>query len=637
MTSSNIPKQSYSRSAIILLVIIVIGIGVIGYNTRTGDNTVALITPTIEQQQLEVGSPHESSAVMLNDGITKSSPAPQPVTLDHIASDEERSGAPAVQTLNERHHKILNEHPQLATAAIALPQQESIAPLRSQPLPVDQTTTFNAVNREHYAEQAINTVKRVSDEPVSTFAIDVDTASYANTRRLLNAGQMPPPDAVRIEEFINYFHYDYPPPPDQRVPFRIITEITTSPFHHQRHLLRIGLKGFELSSQDRPAANLVFLIDVSGSMNNPTKLPLLKRAFEALITQLRSDDRIGIVTYAGQAGVVLAPTNDVAAIRQAIAHLTPQGSTAGAAGIQTAYDLARSARIESGINRILLATDGDFNVGVIDPAQLQTMIETERESGIGLTILGFGSGNYNDALMERLSNAGDGHAYYIDTFREAQKVLVDELSSTLFTIAKDVKIQIEFNPARVAEYRLIGFENRLLAQEDFNNDRIDAGDIGAGHCVTAFYELALVGSGGTVVDASRYTAESSPSSTNEKIRTDELGYLKLRYKHPNEDQSQLLEQPVLYSSIIPFEQATPDHRFATAVAGFGQLLKDDRYLDKQFDFDTVLTLAQAARGHDEFGYRSEFLQLVRQAATLQKTVNDRQRLDAKGQGLQVLD
>jgi len=546
------------------------------------------------------GTDEKPIANAANDAVPAPLPAP-PVALAPETKREKLAAVPLLET-----------QAQDAATGAALPSSPVPAPVIAQEHVALPLLVPPANDRERYDPQTINPVKRVIEEPVSTFSIDVDTASYANVRRMLDAGHPPPPDAVRIEELINYFDYDYPPPTERAVPFRVLTELTPSPFHARRHLLRIALKGYEVPPSARPAANLVFLIDVSGSMDSPDKLPLLQRAFTILTEHLRADDTIGIVTYAGRAGVVLEPTGDKHRILAAIEQLTPGGSTAGAAGIHAAYGLARAAFVPGGINRVILATDGDFNVGVTSPRALEQLVAEQRASGIGLTVLGFGTGNYNDALMERLSNVGDGNAYYIDRFREAQKVLVDEISSTLFTIARDVKIQIEFNPARVAEYRLIGFENRLLAREDFDNDRVDAGDIGAGHRVTALYELALVGSGGEQLPPSRYAPPSAPVPPEV---AGELAYLKLRYKLPDATASALLEQALQADAIVPWHGASIDHRFAAAVAGFGQLLKDRRYLG-DFGFNDVLRLAQDARGADPFGYRSEFLQLARQARGL---------------------
>ncbi|MGH8679793.1 MAG: vWA domain-containing protein, partial [Burkholderiales bacterium] len=384
------------------------------------------------------------------------------------------------------------------------------------------------LDRENYAHFDDNTLKRVVEHPVSTFSIDVDTGAYSNARRMLNAGRLPRQDAVRVEEFINYFAYDYPAPTDRSRPFNVITELGPNPWNSKTHLLHIGLKGFEVPKSKIPAANLVFLIDVSGSMNSPDKLELLKTSLKLLTNELRPSDRISMVVYAGATGVVLEPVagDQKAKIIAALESLSAGGRTNGAAGIRLAYQMAEQAFVKGGINRVLLATDGDFNVGTTSFEALKDLVEEKRKTGISLTTLGFGTGNYNDHLMEQLADAGNGNYAYIDTLNEARKVLVDQMSSTLQTIAKDVKIQIEFNPSVVSEYRLIGYENRTLAREDFNNDRVDAGDIGAGHSVTAVYEITLAGNGGERADPLRYQPETGAIAG----RNTELAFLRLRYK-----------------------------------------------------------------------------------------------------------
>ena len=365
-------------------------------------------------------------------------------------------------------------------------------------------------NTERYQHVDDNPVHLVADQPISTFSIDVDTGAYANVRRFLNAGQLPPQDAVRVEEMLNYFDYRYAPPASRDVPFRVATEVAPAPWNPQALLMKIGIKGFEVAAAERPPANLVFLIDVSGSMQSPDKLPLLKNAFRLLTDQLTARDRVSMVVYAGSSGVVLEPTagDQKHKIREAIDRLEAGGSTNGAEGIERAYQLAHDAQIKGGINRVVLATDGDFNVGVVNFEALVDMAERQRAGGVALTTLGFGTGNYNDQLLEQLADAGNGNYAYVDTLSEARKVLVTELSSTLFTIAKDVKIQVEFNPAAVLEYRLIGYENRMLAREDFNNDKVDAGEIGAGHRITALYEVVPVGKARSAGSAALRAAEA---------------------------------------------------------------------------------------------------------------------------------
>ena len=470
------------------------------------------------------------------------------------------------------------------------------------------------LDRERYGHLDGNPVKLVSEHPVSTYSIDADTGGYANVRRLLNTGRLPPEDAVRIEELINYFSYDYRPPAEREAPFRVTTTLAPAPWHAGRHLLRIGIQGYELAPAELAPANLVFLIDVSGSMRSQDKLPLLKSAMTLLARQLRPVDRVSIAVYAGASGVVLEPTpgDQTAIIVSALDRLRAGGSTNGGAGIRLAYALAKQSHIDGGINRILIATDGDFNVGTVNFERLKDLVESERDNGVSLTTLGFGTGNFNEHLMEQLADAGNGNYAYIDSLTEANKVLVGEMAGTLATIAKDVKVQIEFNPNRVAEYRLIGYENRLLKREDFNNDRVDAGEIGAGHSVTALYELTFVGSRAARVDPLRY---GSPSSKQTQL-SDELAFLRVRYKAPEGDESQLLEWPLARNDVLDNVAKTDDDfRFAAAVAGFGQLLRGGRYTER-FDYEDVLELARGARGRDASGYRGQFLHLVKLAQTL---------------------
>jgi len=464
---------------------------------------------------------------------------------------------------------------------------------------------------EKYDHQEDNPIHLVSEDPVSTFSIDVDTGSYANVRRFLNAGQLPPQDAVRVEEMINYFDYQYDAPNTRTTPFRVSTELAHAPWNPNAMLLKIGIKGFEVSASERPAANLVFLIDVSGSMNSPDKLPLLKSAFRLLTDQLTEQDRVSMVVYAGSSGCVLEPTagNDKHKIMAALDKLEAGGSTNGAQGIKLAYRLAQESMIKNGINRVILATDGDFNVGTVNFEALVDMAERQRESGIAITTLGFGTGNYNDKLMERLADAGNGNHAYIDTLNEARKVLVSQLSSTLFTIAKDVKIQVEFNPAEVLEYRLIGYENRALAREDFNNDKVDAGDIGAGHRVTALYEIVPVGGKGRI-DPLRYGTQAGAQS-----KSGEIANVRLRYKQPDSDTSSLLEYPITKSSLLPNNKVSTDFKLAAGVAAFGQLLRGGKYVG-HFGYDDVAKLAKDALREDNDGYRREFVSLVKLADSL---------------------
>jgi Ca-activated chloride channel family protein len=467
-------------------------------------------------------------------------------------------------------------------------------------------------SHERYGKIDDNPVKLVAEEPVSTFSVDVDTGSYANVRRMLTRGRLPPRDAVRVEEMINYFPYHYAQPRDGK-PFAVHTALAPAPWNAERVLLRVALKGEDLAKQTLPPANLVFLVDVSGSMHSPDKLPLLQASLKLLVKQLRAQDRISLVTYAGDTAVVLSgsPGSEQKKIIHAIDRLSAGGSTAGAAGIKLAFQQAQENFIEGGINRILLATDGDFNVGVTDFDQLKQMIEEKRKSGVSFTTLGFGTGNYNEHLMEQLADAGNGAYSYIDSLMEGKKVLVNEMTSTLATIAKDVKIQVEFNPARVAEYRLIGYENRMLKREDFNDDKVDAGDIGAGHTVTALYELTLAGHRGAL-EPLRYQARKAAAADTHGA---ELAFIKLRYKKPDGDASARVEYPVLPAELQPIEKADDDFRLAAAVAGFGQLLRDRANLGS-WRYEDARVLAASVTGTDEYGYRAELVNLIELADTL---------------------
>jgi len=503
---------------------------------------------------------------------------------------------------------------------LAVPQEQPFSRYSNEPL-----------YRERYEHPDDNRVIRTADNPISTFSIDVDTGAYTNMRRWLNQGALPPEDAVRVEEFINYFDYDYPLPRDRSVPFAVDTEIAPTPWNPKTHLLRIGIQGYQVPTHQLPAANLVFLVDVSGSMRSPDKLPLLKQALAMLTQSLDVHDRIGIVVYAGASGVALAPTTGInrAAILGALDRLEAGGSTNGAAGIRLAYQLAQANFIPGGVNRVVLATDGDFNVGLASTAELVDLIQRKREAGIALTTLGFGSGNYNDHLLERLADEGNGNYAYIDRLSEARKVLTEELSATLLTIARDVKIQVEFNPAVVAEYRLIGYENRHLEEEDFNNDQVDAGEIGAGHRVTALYEISLVGDDSRRLPDRRYGPSTTAEAADRPARQSELAYLRIRYKLPGESASRLLERPLTTSQILAnADQASDSFRFAAAVAAFGQKLRGGQYLE-QMGYAEIADLARRSRGADAFGYRSEFLQLVGLADSLDAA--DRVAVQQSGQ------
>jgi len=468
-------------------------------------------------------------------------------------------------------------------------------------------------NTERYAEHDDNPVKRVAEAPVSTFSIDVDTGSYSNVRRMLRQGVRPPADAVRAEEMINYFTYNHPGPSSLATPFRVTTELAPTPWNGKRQLLMIGIKGYDVPKLELPPANLVFLIDTSGSMQSADKLPLLKQSFAQLVEQLRPQDHVSIVVYAGSAGLVLEPTSgaDKDTILAALDNLSAGGSTNGGAGIQLAYATAKQAFVKGGVNRVILATDGDFNVGTTDQKALETLVGDQRRSGIALSTLGFGQGNYNDRMAERLADVGDGSHAYIDTLQEARKVLVREMQSTLLTIAKDVKIQIEFNPAQVAEYRLIGYENRMLNREDFANDKVDAGDIGAGHEVTALYELTLVGSGGDRLPALRY---AMPELKGGPVSA-ELGHLRLRYKRPGEDTSRLIETPIARPRSERTVAPSASLRFAAAVAAYADALRGGKNIDG-WTWTDIARAAREASGADPWKQRAEFIGLVDDARRL---------------------
>ncbi len=475
---------------------------------------------------------------------------------------------------------------------------------------VDSTDPHAGIfmSRERYSRIQENGFKDVLSNPLSTFSIDVDTASYSNIRRYINNGQHPPADAVRIEEMINYFTYDYPLP-DGDDAFSVVTELSDCPWNQDHLLLHIGIQGQIVATDDLPACNLVFLLDVSGSMQYPDKLPLVKTAMELLVEQLRPQDRVSIVVYAGAAGEVLPSTagDRKEEIMRALNSLTAGGSTAGGAGIVLAYKTAEDNFISDGNNRIILATDGDFNVGPSSDDDLVRLIESKRDAGIYLTVLGLGTGNIQDSKMEKIADKGNGNYAYLDSEKEAEKVLVEELSATLLTIAKDVKLQLEFNPVNVEGYRLIGYENRVLAAEDFNDDTKDSGELGAGHCVTALYEIIPAGAmeNPPAVDELRYRRTGLSSAA---VQNDEIMLLKLRYKKPDEASSRLIEITVDHT-VLDLENTTEDFRFSAAVAEFGMILRDSRHR-AEASTENVLTLAKGAQGVDYYEYRAEFIELV---------------------------
>lgn len=475
-------------------------------------------------------------------------------------------------------------------------------------------------DREQYQHYPKNPVFAVAQAPVSTFSIDVDTGGYANVRRLLNQGQLPQVDAVRLEEMVNYFSYAYPDT-NKDAPFALSTEVAQTPWNPQSLLLRVAIKAEDRTVAELAPANLVFLVDVSGSMARREGLPLVQSTLKLLVEQLRPQDRVSLVAYAGSSSVVLAPTSgsDKATIRAAIDKLQAGGSTAGESGIELAYQQAQKGYIKQGINRILLATDGDFNVGISDFDALKRLAASKRKSGVSLTTLGFGTGNYNERLMEQLADAGDGNYAYIDNLREARKVLVEQLSSTLAVVAKDVKIQVEFNPAQISEYRLLGYENRALQREDFSNDKVDAGEVGAGHSVTALYEVVPVGKRGWLEPLRYQAATTQP---DKQPVSDELAMLRLRYKAPEQTTSRLLEMPIAKpAQVVSMAKASEDLRFAAAVAAFAQQLQGGQYI-QQFTLKDSAQLARTAKGDDRYGLRAEFIQLVELAQSLQTSTPD---------------
>lgn len=486
----------------------------------------------------------------------------------------------------------------------------------------DKDGEYIDFNREGYDKITENRFLKATDNPLSTFSIDVDAAAYSNIRRFINNSQLPPAGAVRIEEMVNYFKYEYPQPTNGD-PFSINTEISDAPWNKDHKLVLIGLQGKKIPTENLPASNLVFLIDVSGSMQSAEKLPLVKSSMKMLVDQLRQEDRISIVVYAGAAGLALPPTSgaDKTKIKDAIDRLEAGGSTAGGAGIKLAYRVAAENFVKKGNNRVILCTDGDFNVGESSDDAMERLIEQERKGGVFLTVLGYGMGNYQDAKMQKLADKGNGNHAYIDGISEAKKVLVNEFGGTLFTIAKDVKLQVEFNPAKVQGYRLIGYENRMLAKEDFNDDKKDAGELGSGHTVTALYEIIPVGVKSSFlqkVDSLKYQTNIQPlskTSYNEEIMT-----VKFRYKAPDGDVSKLMEHPVKDKQIA-IAATSENFRFAAAVAEFGMLLRDSEFKSTA-SFSNVVAMARKAKGTDEEGYRAEFIRLAESAQMLAGTKKD---------------
>lgn len=511
---------------------------------------------------------------------------------------------------------------QVRTQTSAKPGAETTIRLRGEN-GLNSAKTSNDFEREGYDYILENAFLKVKDNPLSTFSIDVDAASYSNMRRFLTQGQLPPAGAVRIEEMINYFKYDYPQPKNN-YPFSVNTEISNCPWNPAHRLALVGLQGKIMHTENLPPSNIVFLIDVSGSMSDANKLPLLKQSLKLLVDQLRENDKVSLVVYAGNAGLVLPATNGLQkqTIKEAIDKLESGGSTAGGAGIELAYKTAIDNFVKGGNNRVILCTDGDFNVGVSSDAALETIIEKKRESGVFLTVLGFGMGNYQDAKMQKLADKGNGNHAYIDQLSEAKKVLVSEFGGTLFTIAKDVKFQIEFNPAVVQGYRLIGYENRMLAKEDFNNDKKDAGDLGSGHTVTALYEIIPVGVQSEFLKQADSLKYQVPEKFSATAFTGEVMTLKMRYKQPDDSTSKLM------TVAVPDEQkllqvTSANFRFAAAVAEFGMMLRNSSF-KQQASYKEVISMAENALGTDKEGYRKEFLQLVKNAHSIAKK-EDRKR------------
>ncbi len=562
--------------------------------TRQREEREANMGSSIDSESLAASSPEPQQRL---DSVIRPSPAVDSAIAPAAKLAERRAAGMRV-----RQSKVVQEN------------LSSAQPYGDAHAPTDHLTTAPPTrpdSGEQYAKYQPNKIIQVEEQPVSTFSIDVDTASYALVRSQLNSGLLPKPQAVRAEELINYFDYNYPLPKSKGQPFEPSINVLDSPWNEGRKLVHIGVKGYDIETTSQPDSNLVFLLDVSGSMNQANKLPLVKQSMGLLLDTLKPTDTVSIVVYAGAAGTVLEPTEakNKAKIVQALQNLSAGGSTAGGQGIRLAYQLAEQNFKQDAVNRIMLATDGDFNVGQSSNEDLQTLVERKRDNGIFLSVLGFGRNNYQDDLMQTLAQNGNGVAAYIDTLSEAKKVLVDEASSTLFPIAKDVKLQVEFNPAAVSDYRLVGYETRALNREDFNNDKVDAGDIGAGHSVTAIYEVTPQVSATKTVDSLRYQSEESKPAA---AATNELGFLKIRYKLPTQNKSRLIEAPIVDQA----KEGEADIAFSVAVAGFAQLLANNPNTGA-LTYDDVIEMASQNKGADDFGYRTEFIQLARMAKIAQ--------------------
>ncbi len=526
--------------------------------------------------------------------------------LENRTNEKPVANTPQERTIHQEETVVMYdlvevEESEMLAKSVAVPAQ----------LPhLELAITPDEEDRENYANTQLNPIRTTIESPVSTFSTDVDTASYTNARRFLSQGQRPPVNSIRVEEFINYFDYQLDTPESLKTPIRIETEISQTPWNTKTKLMRIALQTYRMDFSNLPPLNLVFLLDVSGSMSSPDKLPLMQRSFDLLVKQLRPEDRVAIAVYAGSSGVVLEPTagNEKVKIQKAIQQLQAGGGTHGSAGIHLAYQLAEQNFDKDGINRIFIGTDGDFNVGTTGIDDLKTLIEDKRKSGVFLSVLGFGTGNYNDYLMEELSNHGNGNAYYIDSYQEARKIFSEQLAATLQTVAKDVKIQVEFNPAQVAEYRLIGYDNRQLNREDFNNDKIDAGDMGSGHSATALYEIVLTHSDFRFNDELRYQQNSSAETSKQ---SDELAFVKVRYKLPDADSSNKMTLPVTSSNSEP----TTAMVLSASVAGFAESLRNSPYL-QEWSVEETINEVTTTLEEDRWGYRQELLQLMKNTVTI---------------------
>ena len=619
--NSNFGYSLMGGASLAVLAFVMVGPNITQFTTLDGQPQISTIDEEIKVDISEGFKPDVAPELEVTQTRSKEladtvqSPVAKQEAIGNLSSTEQFTGRSETQAIKKQSltkSRALVKVAPTINSGVAL-QSESYV---SRPLPAPLDINPHSLLQDKHEIVKPNPVITTKLKPVSTFSVDVDTASYAFMRSSLNNNQMPNPDSVRIEELINYFDYKYELPTDKPQPFKATVSIMPTPWNEGTKLMSIGIKGYELAKAEQPDSNLVFLIDTSGSMNQANKLPLLRNSFKLLLNSLKPTDTISIVAYAGSAGTVLEPTKvkDKRKILSALDRLHAGGSTTGRAGLKQAYALAEESLNSDGVNRVILATDGDFNVGISDPDQLKRYVEKKRKTGVTLSVLGFGRGNYNDELMQKLAQNGNGNAAYIDTLSEARKVLVEEAGSTLFTIAKDVKLQVEFNPGLVSEYRLIGYETRALKREDFNNDKVDAGDIGTGHTVTALYEITPVGAKSQNVDPLRYAqAKETKAEPVVNANPDEYGFMKIRYKLPDSDTSTLISTPITLADEV--EAVSDDARFATAVAAFGQLLKGGEYTG-DYSYDDIIELALSAKGKDEFGYRAEFINLVRLAQSV---------------------